>query len=90
MNHISEQKENINKQNSAKGTIILSIPTIHCQGCVDNIKNSLLEIKGIERAEGNPQLKIITINFDEHQVTTGQIEKTVTKNGHQLKSIRIV
>lgn len=88
--HPNEKRKQINQRpNVDNGIVSLSIPTIHCQGCVDNINKSFLLINGIESVEGDPELKTITIRIDKYQVKIGQIKKTLQNLGHQLESIKI-
>ena len=41
-----------------------SIPSISCGHCVMAIKNELLEMEGISKAEGNPEDKTMTVEWD--------------------------
>ena len=41
-----------------------SIPNISCGHCVMTIKNELSELEGITKVEGDPENKIITVEWD--------------------------
>ena len=43
---------------------VFSIPNITCKHCVMTIKNELSEIKGVSKADGDPDAKSITVEWD--------------------------
>jgi len=40
------------------------IPAISCGHCVMSIKNELSEVAGVQKVEGDPQSKSITVEWD--------------------------
>ena len=42
----------------------ISIPNISCGHCVMTIKNELRELKGVTKVEGDPNAKVITVDWD--------------------------
>jgi copper chaperone len=40
------------------------IPNISCSHCVKNIKNGLEEINGVLKVEGDPEKKLITVEYE--------------------------
>ncbi len=42
----------------------LTIPNISCAHCVRAIKNELLDMPGIRSAEGDPETKTITVEWE--------------------------
>ncbi len=43
---------------------IFSVPNISCGHCVMSIKNELSEMEGVSKVEGNPQDKIVTVEWE--------------------------
>jgi copper chaperone len=42
----------------------LNIPNISCGHCVMSIKNELSEIEGVNAVDGNPESRIITVEWE--------------------------
>ena len=42
----------------------ISIPNISCGHCVMTIKNELSELKGVSKVEGDPNTRMITVDWD--------------------------
>ncbi|MBW2616467.1 MAG: heavy-metal-associated domain-containing protein [Deltaproteobacteria bacterium] len=53
-----------------------SIPNISCGHCVMSIKNELNEIQGVSKVEGNPEEKMITVEWD-RPATLEKIKSTL-------------
>ena len=43
----------------------LTIPNISCGHCVMAIKNELLELPGVKAAEGDPESKTMTVEWED-------------------------
>ncbi|HNZ00954.1 MAG TPA: heavy-metal-associated domain-containing protein [Anaerolineaceae bacterium] len=55
-------------------TITYHIPAISCGHCIHTIKMELGELPGIQKVEGDPQTRKVTVEFTE-PATEDQIEK---------------
>ncbi|MFW9855483.1 MAG: heavy metal translocating P-type ATPase [Candidatus Thorarchaeota archaeon] len=66
------------------GSISFSIPTIHCQGCVNGLTNALLKVSGINSVEGDSQTKTMVIAFNKESVTIKGIREVIEKRGHRI------
>jgi copper chaperone len=42
----------------------LHVPNISCKHCVMTIKNELMDLKGMKNVEGDPETKIISMQWD--------------------------
>ena len=42
----------------------LTVPNVTCGHCVMSIKNELSELEGIRSVEGDPESKVITVDWD--------------------------
>lgn len=62
-------------------TVELKVPTIKCEGCVEKIRESLTKRCGVERVEGDPQRKEITVTFNPAQLTDADIRTAVADAG---------
>ncbi|MCH8814001.1 MAG: heavy-metal-associated domain-containing protein [Chloroflexi bacterium] len=59
----------------------LTIPAIHCDGCVKTIKQTLQALPTVVIAEADPQTKLVRLNFDESAVTLDQIREALDEVG---------
>jgi copper chaperone len=57
----------------------ISIPNISCKHCIMAIKTELSEINGVQKVEGDPDSKTITVNWD--------APATLEKINNKLKEI---
>ena len=55
---------------------VFSIPNITCKHCVMTIKNELSEIEGVSKADGDPDAKSITVEWDS-PATLEKIKETL-------------
>ncbi|MBW1962799.1 MAG: heavy metal translocating P-type ATPase [Deltaproteobacteria bacterium] len=62
--------------------ILLTVPQIHCQSCVARIRDHLMGQEGIERVEGNPARKTVSIFFKKQQIKEDRIKKLITELGY--------
>jgi len=64
--------------------VTLSVPSLHCQGCVGRIRDELVKLPIVVAVEGDPQSKqvVVTMRNGRGQVTA--IEEAITRLGHVL------
>jgi len=64
--------------------LILEIPTIHCEGCVENIQRALNQEKGVTQVKGDPQTKQVTVSYHEQEIDEERIRESIVQMGHQI------
>ena len=74
--------------NEETKTVTLSVPGIHCMGCVSAIKMALGMVDGVFEVAGNPQDKTITVSFQPHHVSAVQIGETIEQIGYEVANTR--
>jgi copper chaperone len=62
-----------------------SIPNISCGHCVMTIKNELSELEGVKSVEGDPENKIIMVEWEE-PTTLKDIEQTLEDINYPVSS----
>jgi heavy metal translocating P-type ATPase len=62
--------------------ILFSVPGIHCQGCVERIRDHLMGQKGIQNVEGDPTKKTISVAFEKQKIRQDQIKKAIAGLGY--------
>jgi len=62
-----------------------SIPNISCGHCVMTIKNELSELEGVKSVEGDPENKIIIVEWEE-PTTLKDIEQTLKDISYPVSS----
>ncbi len=64
--------------------ILLPVPGIHCQGCVDRIRDHLIAQKGIQKVEGDPTKKTISVSFERQKIKKDKIKEVIAGLGYAL------
>ena len=64
--------------------VVLSVPGINCQGCVDRIRDHLIREKGIKRVEGDPVKKTISVAYEIHKTGKNRIKELIAGLGYTL------
>lgn len=64
--------------------LTLSVPSIHCQGCVETIAANLHLEAGVARAEGDVKTKKVQVAYRSSDTSPDQIESAVTRLGHRV------
>lgn len=64
--------------------LLLKIPTIKCEGCVENIQRVLKQRKGVTAVEGDPETKKVTVSYLQEEIGEDEIRGAVIQMGHQI------
>jgi len=64
--------------------VVLKIPTIKCEGCVENIQRVLTQKKGIISVAGDPDSKQVTVSYFGEEITHEEIHGAVVQMGHEI------
>lgn len=62
--------------------ITLTVPSIHCQGCVTKIRDTLGRLGGVLSVEGDPQTKQVVVTMRDGQGQLRAVEDALTRIGH--------
>ncbi len=62
-------------------TIELGVPTIRCEGCVEEIREALTSRRGVEGVDGDPDRKEIRVTFDPGKLGATEIRAAVAGAG---------
>ena len=64
---------------------VVSVPVdgMTCGGCAQSIANSLLDLKGIARADIQHEKKLATITYDPAAITVDAIVAAIKKTGYK-------
>ena len=62
--------------------ITLRVPTIHCEGCVNGIRQTLGKLSGVQTVEGDPKEKRITATLQDGDIGRAEICKAIAEIGH--------
>jgi copper chaperone CopZ len=64
--------------------VTLSVPSIHCQGCVSKIRDELVKLPVVVAVEGDPQSKQVVVTMRDGHGQLTAIEEAITRLGHVL------
>jgi heavy metal translocating P-type ATPase len=62
--------------------VTLTVPSIHCQGCVTKIQERLVKVPGVVSVEGDPQTKQVVVTMRDGHVRLRAVEEAITQIGH--------
>lgn len=64
--------------------LLLKIPTIKCEGCIENIQRVLKQREGVTLVEGDPETKRVTVSYLQEEIGEDEIRGAVIQIGHQI------
>ncbi len=67
---------------SALEKVVLKVPTMHCQGCVGDIKGVIGKLPGVASVEADPQKELVTVALRDAQTGRDEICAAITAIGH--------
>ncbi len=62
--------------------VTLTVPSIHCQGCVATIRDELAKLPIVVAVDGNPETKQVVVTMRNGHGQLSTIEETITRLGH--------
>lgn len=71
----------------ADKTLTLSVPSIHCQGCVETIEANLRREDGVARVRGDAKTKKIEIAHQSSHTSPDRIESAVSRLRHRVDRV---
>jgi copper chaperone CopZ len=66
-------------------TVILSVRGMHCEGCANNLGNTLRAVSGVREAYVNFGKKKVTIVYDAEQISQERLESAITDAGYEVE-----
>ena len=63
-------------------TVVIQVPTMHCEGCLASIEAALVKLPSVRRVEGDLSSKIVRIQTGDPNVTEEQFCAVLHKIGH--------
>ncbi len=61
--------------------LTLKVPTMHCEGCLRNIQNTLAQRAGVQEVDGDLSTKQVTVVYDQDKIDEERIRESVTDAG---------
>ncbi len=61
-----------------------TVPSIHCEGCVQVIRDALSRVPGVAGVEGNPRQKQLSVSVYKESLSREQVADEISKLGHVL------
>jgi P-type Cu2+ transporter len=74
------------RSNTQSGPIILSLPTIHCGGCISAVERGLAKENGVDAARVNLSLKRVTIEA-KPDISAEHLVNTLAKIGYEAHEL---
>jgi copper chaperone len=67
-------------------TVTLHAPAISCGHCVAAIQRAVGQLPGVQRVEGDPGTKRVTVEYDPSAVTLERITAAMAEEGYPATS----
>ncbi len=61
--------------------LTLKIANMHCERCVDSIREAVTRLKGVEQVRGDPARRVITVSYREGIVEPDGIREAIVEKG---------
>jgi copper chaperone CopZ len=62
--------------------LVLNVYGMECEGCMNNVRNALMSIRGIREVEVSLEDKRVKVCCDTEQVDERKLKKAITKAGY--------
>ncbi len=66
-------------------TLAFKVPTIHCEGCVQIIRDALGHLPAVTEVEGQPKTKLIQVAVQRGALSREEIAKQLSRLGHVVE-----
>lgn len=66
-----------------KEVVFSTEPEIHCDGCVNKIKNNIRFEKGVKAINADLKTKLVTIQYDSSKTDVEKLQKAFQKIGYK-------
>ena len=83
--HLYPEKEEAKKEEEEQGEarrVLLNVPLIHCQGCLANIQDAVMDLHEVSSVEGDEQSKEIVVSYYGGAEVEHKIRKKIIDAGH--------
>lgn len=64
---------------------IYFVENMKCQGCVNNIRQAVTELVGVESFSADLPEKLVTVTFDEKRIDEQQVLTAIQSAGYQAQ-----
>lgn len=67
-----------------KEVVLSTEPAIHCENCVNKIKNNIRFEKGVKAINADLETKLVTIQYDSEKTDVEKLQKAFKKIGYDV------
>jgi P-type E1-E2 ATPase len=72
----------VTRRATAVERVALTVPSIHCQGCVLTIREELVKLPAVVSVDGDPELKQVVVTMRDGHRALGAVEEAIARLGH--------
>ncbi len=65
-------------------TVRLTVPTMHCKGCLETVERALTQTPDVQSVEGDLESKQVTVTFDRDGINEDDLHRSIQKAGHMV------
>jgi heavy metal translocating P-type ATPase len=70
------------RRREAVEQVALSVPSLHCQGCVMRIRDELVKLPVVVAVEGDPERKEVVVTMRDGRQSLSVVEEAIARIGH--------
>ncbi|MBI2320090.1 MAG: cation transporter, partial [Betaproteobacteria bacterium] len=64
--------------------LTLKIANMHCEHCLDSIRESVAQLKGVDEVRGDPARQVLTVSYREGMVEPDGIREAIIEKGFRV------
>lgn len=72
-----------------KEVVFTTEPEIHCESCVNKIKNNIRFEKGVKAINPDLKTKLVTIQYDSEKTDVEKLQKAFQKIGYKVTVVEL-
>ncbi len=72
----------LKKKSGEMERVTLTVPSIHCEGCVNNIRDELVKLPAVVSVDGDPVTRRVVVTMRDGHGQRAAVEEAITRLGH--------
>ncbi len=72
------------RRGGSEEQLTLRVANMHCEGCVDTMRNAVCKLPGIVNVTGDPEQQTLTVTYRAGTVTPGGIRQALAESGFRV------
>ena len=83
-----EKQDQAKMDMTGKGHVMIQVPTVQCESCVETITTALDKVDGIKSVHIDLDKKIAHINYDDKKIKVEDIRNAIAATGYDADDVK--